>query len=69
LTLRIQEKLRLQEPAGRKAVDFDPNKTFARAPEIAKAHYEAATAAALYQARHGPNLLDDALEIAIMEKA
>ncbi|KAJ3454606.1 hypothetical protein MRS44_013206 [Fusarium solani] len=64
----LEEKLKSKETTGRKAVDYDPNKTFARIPEIAVAHFEAIQAASRYEEAHGPNLYDEAMEIARMEK-
>ena len=39
-----------------------------RIPEIGYAPYEASKAPSWYQARHGPNFEDDAIEIARTEK-
>ncbi|KAK5998200.1 hypothetical protein PT974_00572 [Cladobotryum mycophilum] len=64
----LEAQLASREPTGRKAVEKDPNETFATIPEIAKAHFEAKQAAAKYEAEHGPTLAEDALEIARMNR-
>lgn len=64
----LRKKLETSKPQGQKAVKNDPNRVFARIPEIAQAHYEASQAASRYQQRHGPNLAQEAMEIAQAEK-
>ncbi|KAK5989582.1 MFS-type transporter clz9 [Cladobotryum mycophilum] len=60
----LEAQIASKKPLGRKAVDFDPNETFARLPDITKAKDEAIASRARYATRQAAKLRNEALEIA-----